>query len=91
MPRKLLGERPPSSGSWVHGIIDGDLAVFVVEPGVNVFTALFQDLLAEDDRCRRRIWEEIVFGHGAVITHSCPPVIAEVEYAGLNTEPSMDR
>jgi len=49
MLAKLFGQRPAATGRGVDGVIDGDLAILVVEPSVDVLAALLQDLLTKDD------------------------------------------
>lgn len=44
--REFLGEGPAASSCRVHSIVYGDLAILVIEPGIDVLTALFEDLLA---------------------------------------------
>jgi hypothetical protein len=46
---ELLGQRSTTTGSWVNGIVDGYLAILMVEPAIYVLTALLQDLLAKDN------------------------------------------
>ncbi len=69
----------------VDSVVDGDLAVLVVEPAVNVLATLFQDLLTKDDRFRRGVWEEVVFRNGAFWTNSGSSIVAQVEDARLDT------
>lgn len=48
MPGKLLGKVSPADGSWVHGIVDGNLAILMVEPGIDVLSTFLENLLTED-------------------------------------------
>lgn len=47
--RKLLGKSAATSSGWVYSVVYRDLAVLMVEPGVNILTTLLQDLLPQHD------------------------------------------
>ena|SRR6478735_787245 len=85
MLRKLLGQRSSSVGGRVNSIVNGNLSIFMVEPGVNIFSALLQDLLAQNDRGRRGIGEEVVVRNGSIRADGGSPVIAEMEYTSLDS------
>lgn len=59
----------------------------MVEPRVDVLAAFLEDLLSEDDGRRRCIRKEVVLGDVAVIANRSPPVVTQVEYTGLDSEP----
>lgn len=46
---QLLGKRSATASRWVHGIIDCHLAIFMIQPGVNVFPALLQNFLTQNN------------------------------------------
>lgn len=58
--RELLGESEAAISRGVDGIVNRDLAVLVVQPGIDVLPALLEDLLAEHEGSRGRIWIEVV-------------------------------
>ena len=43
---KLLGKASAARCSWIHSIIDGNLAVLTIEELVNILTAFPEDLLS---------------------------------------------
>lgn len=88
MFRKLLSKRTSSVGSRVDSVINGHLSIVMVQPAVDVFTAFLQDLLAQDNRSWRRIWEEIVVRDLSFRTDSCPAIVTKMKDASFDTKPS---
>ena len=86
---KLPGQGDTAARSRVDGIVDGDLAVLVVQPGIDVLPALLEDLLTEHDRRRRCIWVEIILRHMASLS-SGSAVVAQVEDPGLDAKPAAN-
>lgn len=86
---KLLGEVETAARSRIDGIVDGDLAIFMVQPGIDVFPALLEDLLAQHDGSWRRIRVEVVLWNIAPLDTG-PAVVAEVENARFHTKPAAD-
>lgn len=84
---QFLGEGAAPARRRVDRVVDGDLAVFVIQPCVNVLAALFQYLLPENDGRGRGIGEEVVVGDGALGANGGAAVVAEVEDASLDAEP----
>jgi len=60
---KLLRQGSPTACKRIDGIVDSDLAILMIEPGINIFTALLQDLLTKHDRRSGSIDEEVVVWH----------------------------
>lgn len=46
MLRELLCQRATATGSRVNRVVNGYLAIFMVQPGVNIFAAFLQNLLS---------------------------------------------
>lgn len=89
MLSELLGKRATATGGGIDGIVDGDLTIFMVQPGVDIFPALLEDLLAKDDRCRSGVGEEVVFRYDAARSNSGTAIIAEMEDPSLDAEPIL--
>lgn len=87
MLREFLGEGSAASSSGVHSIVYGDLTILVVEPGIYVLAALFEDLLAQHDGRRRGVWKEIILWHVAARTNGGTTIISKVEDTSLDSEP----
>lgn len=87
MFRELLGQGSPASSSGVHSVIDGDLAILVVKPCIDVFAAFLENLLTQHDGRRRGIWEEIVLWHVATRTNRGTAIVSKMEDASLDSEP----
>lgn len=83
-------EGSPPDGYGVDGIVNGNLAVFMVQPRVDIFAAALEDLLTQHDRSWRRIWEKVIFRNLSP-GDGCPAVIAEVEDACLDAQPGTVR
>ena len=87
----VLGEffckRSSSTGKRIDGIVDRNLAIFTVQPGVDVFSAFLKDLLAKHDGRGGSIDKEVVFGHIHIRTHGSTTIVSEVEDASLYSEP----
>jgi hypothetical protein len=84
---ELLSQRTTAAGGLVDGIVDGDLAVLVIQPGVDVLATLLENLLAEDDGGGGCVGEEVVLGDDTARADCGAAVVAEMEDAGLDTEP----
>lgn len=87
----VLGEffckRSSSTGKRVDSIVDRNLAIFMVQPGVDIFAALLEDLLTKHDRRSGSIDKEVIFGHLHIRTHGSTTIVSEVEDASLYSEP----
>lgn len=46
---KFLSQSSPSTRRRVHRVVYSNLAVLMVQPGIDIFTAFLEDLLAKDD------------------------------------------
>ena len=57
---ELLGQSEAAISRGVDGIVNRDLAILVVQPGIDVLPALLEDLLAEHEGSRGRVWIEVV-------------------------------
>lgn len=88
---ELLGQRATAAGCWVDGVVDGDLAVFVVQPGVDILAALLQDLLAKNDGCRGGVGKEVVFRDCATGADGGTTVVSKMKDACLDTEPGRSQ
>jgi hypothetical protein len=86
---KLLGEGKTAIRGGIDGVVDGYLAVLVVQPSIDVFPALLENLLAEHDRRRRCIREEIVLRYMAPRNGSSA-VVAQMEDTGLDAKPGIE-
>lgn len=75
MFRKLFCERNTATGSRVDCIIDGDLSIFMVEPGVDVLATLLQYFLSQHDRRRRSVRVEVIFRYLASPTNSGTTIV----------------
>ena len=82
---KLLSERPATAGCGINSVVYGDLAVLMVQPSVNILTALLEYLLPQHDRRGRGVWVEVVLGHLASLADSSTTIVSKVKYASLNT------
>lgn len=89
MFRKFLGQGDTAARSRIDGVVDGNLAVLVVQPGINVLSALLEDLLAEHNRSRRGIWVKIILWDMATLS-SGPAVVTQVEDPGLDAKPATN-
>ncbi len=81
---QFLCQRAATACSRVHGVVNGDLAVLMVEPAVNVLATLFQDFLTKNNRFRRGVWEKIIFRNGAFRTNGGSSIVSKVEDARLD-------
>jgi hypothetical protein len=84
---KLLSQRSPPTGKWIDSIVDCDLAILMIEPCVDIFSALLQNLLTEHHRGCRSIDEKIVLWNIIAFTHGSTTIVAEMEDSGLDTQP----
>ena len=84
---ELLSQRPTGGSGGINGIVDGNLPVLVVKPGIDVFSALLQNLLPEHDGSRRRIGVEIVLRNGATLSNRGTAIVAQMKDAGFDPEP----
>lgn len=82
---KLLGQSVPPCRERVDSIEDSDLSVLVIQEMENVFSALFQDFVPQQDRGGARIDKEIVVGNLAFGTHVSSAVVPEMEDVSLDT------
>jgi hypothetical protein len=84
---ELLSQRTAAAGGLVDGVVDGDLSVLVIQPGVDVLATLLENLLAEDDGGGGCVGEEVVLGDDTAGADCGAAVVAKVEDAGLDTKP----
>ena len=82
---ELLGQGNAAAGGGVDSVVDGDLAL-VVQPVIDIISAPLEDLLAKEDRGRRRIRIKVVLRDISSFDTS-PTVVAQVEDACLYAEP----
>ena len=87
MAGEFLGKISPATDGWIHGVVDGNLAVLMVKPRINVLSTFFEDFLPENHGWRRCVWEEIILRDVAMIANGRSSVVTEMEDAGLDTEP----
>jgi len=87
---KLLGQGASTSRGGIDCVIDGDLAVLMVEPAVDVLATPLQDLLAKHDRSRRRVGKEVVF-RDIASRDSGTTVVSQMEDARLDAQPDRVR
>lgn len=87
MLRELLLKRSTSCSEWINRVVDCDLAVFVIQPCIDVFTTLLQDLLAKQNGGRRCVNEEVIFRDIDIWVHGGPTIVTEMENPSLNTKP----
>jgi len=83
---KLLGKRTASMRLRIDSVVDGHLAIVMVEPAVNVLAALFHNLLTQHDGAGRGRREKVVLWHNALFD-SGATVVAEMEDARLDAKP----
>lgn len=88
MLREFLGQSTTTSSSGVHGVVDGNLAVLMVQPGVNIFATLLEDLLSENNRLRRCVREEVVLGDNTTLADGGAAIITQMEDARLYAQPT---
>ena len=86
---ELFGQGASSICGRVYCVVDRHLSVIVVQPRVNVLAAFLQDLLAQNDRCRRCVWKEVIVRNRAIRTNSCSTVVSKVKDARFHTEPTQ--
>ena len=84
---KLLSKRTTATGGRVDRVVDGDLAVFMIQPSVDVLTALLENLLAEDDGRRGGVGEEVVFRNHTTGADGGSAVVTKMKDASLDAEP----
>ena len=87
MLRELLLKRSTSCSEWINRVVDCDLAIFVIQPCIDVFTTLLQDLLAKQNGGRRCVNEEVIFRDIDIWVHGGPTIVTEMENPSLNTKP----
>jgi len=73
---ELLRQRSPAGAQRVYGVVDCDLPVLVVQEVQYILSALFQDLIPEEDGGCRRVDVKIVVRYLAFRTDMCAPVVA---------------
>jgi len=83
---EFFSQSATASSSWVDGIINGDLTILMIQPGVDVLSALLEDLLAEHLRSRGRIGIEVIF-RNLTTGHRSTAVVTEVEDSRLHAQP----
>ena len=84
---EFLGQGTATTGSWIHCIVDSNLSVLVVKPGVDVLSALLQNLLSKHDRRWGGIWIEVVLWNLSAWANCGTPVVTEMKDACLHTKP----
>lgn len=87
----MLGEFPSKRGAstreGIHSIVNGNLAILVIEEKVDVFATLSEDFLAKHDRGSGCIDEEVIIGDFGMRWQSCPTIIAQVKDTSLDAQP----
>lgn len=86
---KLFHQRPTPARSRIDGVINSNLAVLVIEPGIYVLSTLLEDLLPQDDRLGSGIREEVVFRYGATRADRGSAVVPQVKDPSLHAEPAQ--
>lgn len=84
---ELFRKRATACSGRVHSVIYGNLAILVVEPSIYVFAAFLQNLLAEHDRRRRCVGEEVVLGNTTAGSNRCATIVSEMKDPSLHAEP----
>lgn len=84
---QFLCQGAATACSRVYCVVNGDLAVFVVEPAVDVLATLFQNFLTKNDRFRRGVWKKVILWNSAFRANGGSSVVSEVEDARLDTKP----
>lgn len=87
MLSEFLSQGTATSRGGVDSIVDRNLSILMVQPGVDVLTALLKDLLTKNDRLRRGVREEVILGNDTALSNGGTTVITEVEDAGLDSQP----
>lgn len=90
MVGKLLGQGETAVRSGIYSIVDGNLAVLVVQPSVDVFPALLENFLAEQDRSWRRIRKKVILRDMASLNRG-PAVVTQMEDPGLDAKPTTNQ
>jgi hypothetical protein len=85
---EFLGKRSASTSEGINRVVDGNLAILMVQPGVDVFSALLENLLTKHDRGRGSINEEVVLWHVHFRAHGCSAVVTKMEDPSLDTQPA---
>ena len=50
---KLASQPPPRSGHGINSVVDGNLAILMIEELIDILATLFRDFLSKQDRwCR---------------------------------------
>lgn len=86
---KLLCKSSPGCCRRVHRVVYGDLAIFMVQPRIDVLAAALQNLLPQHNGCRRSVGEEVVFGHGASRDRRAA-VVAQMKDACFDAQPRVE-
>lgn len=60
----------------------------MVQPGVNIFATLLEDLLSENNRLRRCVREEVVLGYNTTLADGGTAIITQMEDARLYAQPT---
>jgi hypothetical protein len=81
---KFLGERPAAHGDGVDGVVDGHLAVVVLQKVVYILPALGQNLVPQQHRLGGGVQEEIVVRHVLSWAQRRTPIITQVEYMSFD-------
>jgi hypothetical protein len=84
---EFLCKGSSSTSQRIDSIVDRDLAVLMIQPGVNIFSALLQDLLAKHDGRGRSIDEEVIIRYIHAFSHRGATIVSEMEDPSLNTQP----
>lgn len=84
---ELFRKRAATCSGRVHSVVDGNLAILVVEPSIYVLATFFENLLTKHHRRRRRVGEEVVLGNTTARTNRCATIVSEMEDPSLDTEP----
>lgn len=87
MLSEFLSQGSATSRGGVDSIVDRDLSILMVQPSVDVLTALLKDLLTKNNRLRRGVREEVILGNDTALSNGGTTVITEVEDAGLDSQP----
>jgi hypothetical protein len=87
MLSELLCERPSTIGHWVNGVVDCNLAILMIKPGVDILTTFLENLLTQDNRSSRSIDMKVIFWDILIRSHGGTAIIPKVKDARLDTKP----
>lgn len=85
---KLSCKRSAAVRKLVNCIINGNLAVLMVKPIINIPPTLLEDLLPQENCGRGCMYEEIVLWHIYARSKGCTAIVSQMEDPGLDAQPT---